>query len=374
MSAVVSTPAARRLRTPILIGVVLLLAAAAVALLGGRVATSTPLDPDNPARTGAQAVRRVLEQQGVDVTVVRSAAAFDETEIGAGTTVLVTSAGNLGGDTTERLWRHSATGYLVLVDPPRAVAEVAGVPEGAPDFVGGAVAADCADPDVTDLTISGLQGTSYPTTLGCFPTQGGYLLAKAPRRVTVLGAPWVLANGTITDADNAALALRLLGGHRELVWYVPDAADVPAGEGVGVGELIPDWVSPGLWLLGVTVVGLMLWRGRRLGPLASEPLPVTVTAIESTLSHGRLYRRARDRAHAAGVLREASRVRLTEQLALPGRLEPTTLAQVLSSRTGRPTAELQALLDPSSPPPPTDRDLVELATRLAELEREVRRP
>ena len=118
----------------------------------------------------------------------------------------------------------------------------------------------------------------------------------------------------------------------------------------------------------------MLWRGRRLGPLVSEPLPVTVSAIESTQSHGRLYRKSRDRPHAAAVLREASRSRLAQQLALPGGSDSATLTRALAARVGRPLPELDALLSPSSPPPTTDRDLVELATRLTALEREVRRP
>ena len=56
---------------------------------------------------------------------------------------------------------------------------------------------------------------------------------------------------------------------------------------------------PGLWIAGATVVALLLWRVRRLGPLVTEPLPVIVKAIETARSRGRLYRKAGDRAHAA---------------------------------------------------------------------------
>ncbi len=369
-----ATETVRRYRTPLLISLVVLASVAAFALLGGRAVTSAPLDPDNPDRAGAQALRRVLEQQGVDVVVVRSAAAFDAQPIDAGTTVLVTSSRQLGGSLAGRLRERSLPGSLVVAEPGPAVARALGVEEGTPSYVGDGLPATCDDPLFAGLRIDGLQGTAYPSPQGCFPGDGGFLLARPGRRLTLLGASATLSNATITDGDNAAVALRLLGGQDRLVWYVPDPADVAAGDALGVGELVPDWVEPGLWLLGLVVVGTMLWRGRRLGPLVSEPLPVTVSAIESTQSHGRLYRKSRDRPHAAAVLREASRSRLAQQLALPGGSDSATLTRALAARVGRPLPELDALLSPSSPPPTTDRDLVELATRLTALEREVRRP
>src|SRR6187402_2015930 len=76
-------------------------AAVVVALLvGGRPATSEALDPDNPGADGARAVARVLDDQGVDVQVVRGAEALDRTELGPSTTVLVTSTYLLGRSTS----------------------------------------------------------------------------------------------------------------------------------------------------------------------------------------------------------------------------------------------------------------------------------
>ena len=45
-----------------------------------------------------------------------------------------------------------------------------------------------------------------------------------------------------------------------------------------------------LWLLGIAMLAVIWWRGRRLGALASEPLPVTVRSLETTEARGRLYR------------------------------------------------------------------------------------
>ena len=69
-------------------------------------------------------------------------------------------------------------------------------------------------------------------------------------------------------------------------------------------------------MTAIAVLALLVWRSRRLGALASEPLPVVVKAIETTRSRGRLYRKAGDRDHAAGALRAAARVRAAERLGL----------------------------------------------------------
>ena len=121
------------------------------------------------------------------------------------------------------------------------------------------------------------------------------------------------------------------------------------------------------------MVAVIVWRARRLGPLAVEPLPVVVRAVETTRSLGRLYRRSGDRGHAAESLRRAARARLAERLRLGSTIPPDALAREVAHRTGRSEQDVAALLGPSGVMPSTDRDLVTLATRLAELDREVRR-
>jgi hypothetical protein len=191
--------------------------------------------------------------------------------------------------------------------------------------------------------------------------------------VSLFGAGDALTNDQVLRADNAALALRLLGQDQRLVWYVPQLGDLVADDGVSLESLAPDWIRPGIWLLALTVIGLALWRGRRLGPLASEPLPVVVKAIETTLSRGRLYRRAGDREHAARALRRAARDRAAERLRLGVVTDPHTLVRDVAHHVGRPEAEVAALIGPHAPTPATDAALIALATRLAELDREVRR-
>ena len=80
--------------------------------------------------------------------------------------------------------------------------------------------------------------------------------------------------------------------------------DLAGGDGVSPRSLLPRWLRPALWLL-VLVAASRWWCGVRAGsaPLAVEPLPVEVKAVETTRNLGRLYRRAGDRAHAAEALR-----------------------------------------------------------------------
>ena len=208
---------------------------------------------------------------------------------------------------------------------------------------------------------------------GCFTGEHGHLVAMPRDGVTLLGASQVLTNDQVLRADNAAVALRLLGQHDHLVWYVPEASDLVGDDGVSLRTLVPEWIFPGLWIAGATVLALLLWRVRRLGPLVIEPLPVTVKAIETARSRGRLYRKAGDRAHAARALRRAARTNLAVRLHLAATVETDALVRDVARHVGRPSEQVAALLHHDAPAPVTDDDLITLANDLAALEREVRR-
>ncbi len=238
---------------------------------------------------------------------------------------------------------------------------------------GGDRPARCADPLLTGLAIRVDLATEYDTGDGCFDGEHGYLVARPREGVVLLGASRLLTNDQVLAADNAAVALRLLGQRDRLVWYVPEAADLVGDDGVSLRTLLPEWIVPGLWIAGATVLALLLWRVRRLGPLVTEPLPVTVKAIETTQSRGRLYRKAGDRAHAAQALRRAARTSLASRLHLPAAVtDEAALVRDVARHVGRPLDEVAALLSSAAPAPRTDHDLITLANDLAALEREAR--
>jgi hypothetical protein len=121
----------------------------------------------------------------------------------------------------------------------------------------------------------------------------------------------------------------------------------------------------------VVLLVVMLWRGRRLGRLASEPLPVVVRSVETTLGRAALYRRARARGRAAQVLRAASGRRIAVACGLPRTAPPSLVASLAAQRTGRPVEDVDAALTGSAPA--TDLELVTLARALDSLESALRR-
>jgi Domain of unknown function (DUF4350) len=362
-----------RHRVAVLIGAAVVVAVVLSAWVGrGSRTYAATLDPQNPDGTGAQALARVLDDQGVEVDVVRSAEALDSAAPDSSTTIVVTSTGDLGRSTTHRLLRHQGGAELVVVAPgPQLVRQLGvgsfPVRSEAPDPVPAACSA------YADLRVKVEAAQAYETD-GCFRDDDGVLLAEPRRGLTLLGAADILTNDQVLEGDNAAVALRLLGERQRLVWYVPSLRDLRGADSVSARSLLPDWLGPALWILGLAVVGLVAWRGRRLGPLAHEPLPVTVKAVETTRNLGRLYRRSGDRAHAAEALRSASRTRLAERLRLPRRVAPDRLVADVAARTGHPVQEIDVLIGPYAPAPHDDRGLSDLARRLTELDREVSRP
>jgi hypothetical protein len=361
-----------RHRTTVMIVAVALLAVVLTAWWGRDDRTyAGSLDPQNPGGDGAQALARVLDEQGVSVDVVRSADAFDRATTDSSTMVVVSAADRLGRSTTRRLLDHQGDAGLVVVTPGPELTALLDIGSYAvTTSPHRPVPAGCTSYDGLALQVP--EAEAFDTD-GCFRARGGVLLAEPRPGLTLLGASAALTNDQILDGDNAAVALRLLGQRPHLVWYVPSLTDLVGRDGVSPSSLLPRWLTPALWLVLMTSVGLVVWRSRRLGPLAVEPLPVEVKAVETTRNLGRLYRRAGDRGHAAEALRSAARARLTERLRLPRHTEHAVLAAAVAAHAGRNVDEVDALLSPDAVPPAHDHDLADLARRLDELDREVSR-
>jgi hypothetical protein len=370
----VGEPFLRRHRATLVIGLALVAAVAVAIALGGGTQTSMSMDPDNPDPGGTRAVARVLEDEGVDVEVARDADELEALEVDDHTSVVVVLPELLGTSTIDRLRDHAAGAHtLILVGAGPGAADAFGVPGGGTTIpLTDGRAADCDDPRFAGLTVEVDTTAVYPDG-DCFAGKAGSVVAQPEEGLVLFGADQALTNDQVLRADNAAVALRLLGQDRRLVWYVPSLTDLTGSDGVSLQSLLPRWIRPGLALLAVVMVALIVWRARRLGPLATEPLPVVVRAVETTRSLGRLYRRSGDRGHAAEALRRAARARLAERLRLGSTIAPDVLVREVARRTGRRVEEVAAVLGPGAGVPSSDRDLIGLAGQLAELDREVRR-
>ena len=410
-------PRSRR-RTVVRVLTLLLAAAAAIGLLvmlvtGPRV-SGLPLDPDDTGHGGAHAVAEVLRRQGVDVSVVRSIddleRTLDTSDSRTDWTVVLTDASYLGQGAAERLTQAvEQTRRFVVVEPDDVELDDLGLPLTVIDSGRTARAADCTS-DVADPTDRLTAGwTSYarlddPESAGassrsaagatlCFPPdaaasgaadsadgRGSGALVVLPREgqapeTVVLGSKRAVSNRQVLDGAHAAMTLRALGPTRHLLWYVPGLTDLDAPDPSGAhvadpGRGVPDWLGPAAWLLAAAVVAFALARGRRLGRLVVEPLPVVVRAAETTEARGRLYHRAADRPLAARALRVGSRTRLADRLGLPRSTPVIALVDAVARASGTPRPDVEQLLD--GPDPTTDRDLLLLAQRLADLEESVR--
>ena len=371
--------------------VVLALVAAVVATLLSGAPSGEPLGPDNPGPDGARALARVLADQGVDVDVVQGSSTLLDHQVTAGTTVLLPHTAYLDETSGRALVEHVRQADRLVVVVPDAGAEpgtVLGLDVDV-NLAGGAPREpDCDSPltrpgDVLrtwDVQLEA-DGEDRSTTTACYPpTRGhgaggareGALLtfpAAAGRpEIVLVGFGSALTNRHVTEGAHAALGLRLLGGSEELLWVLPHPGDVGAEAApTSLWEALPRSMTPAVVLLGAAVLTLALWRGRRLGPVVTEPLPAVVHAAETTRNRGRLYRQARDRTHALAALQAGARRRLGPRLGLPAATAPDDLVRAVAEATGRPAEEVRRLLtDPAAAP--DDTTLVTTARELRSLE------
>ena len=385
----------RRNRAVLVVGAVVVVVSALLAWAAAGTRTGY-LDPDSADPSGARALAQLLRDQEVDVVVVRRAdevaAAVDAG--GEGTTLVVAGPAPVSAAVARVLARADADD-VVLVDPtPDALAVLARGVE--PSFGAGEQALlepGCDDAAAaragrllvrTGITFSAAGATT------CYspavvdeagrPGEGGVLArldadgSRPP--TTLLGDGSVLANETLADEGNAALGLNVLGRDSTVVWWLPSLADPlqfdDGTEGVAITDLVPSWVGIAVAQVFAAVLFTVWWRGRRLGRVVVEPLPVTVRATEAVEGRARLYRRAGDRGRAADVLRAATVARISSLLRLPRTADLSEVVPAVVARTGRDATAVAALLTPGAAPT-DDASLSRLADALDTLEDEVRR-
>lgn len=343
-------------------------------------------DPESPARAGTQALARVLQAHGVDVDVRRSIGSFDDATFDASTTVVIVTPDALSPANAAQAYAAAArAARVVLVAPSSATLRSMRVPAQATvHWSTTPVRAGC-DSSIarpTDTMQRGIHAyrPTDPASGGwtrCF-TEGA-IKGSAPlltrddgsgHELVLLGYRENMTNELIAQDDNAAVLVRALGHSPRLVWYVPgaaDLADAAVAKDRGIGW--PEWFRPLVWLLGTSVVLLALVRGRRLGRVVPEPLPVVVRAVETTENRGRLYRRAADHRRTGSVLQAGTRHRLGHRFGVREQAPVEVLVRAVCSATGRPAQEIHRLL---TEPVHDDPSLLRLAQQLSDLEEQVR--
>lgn len=355
------------------------------------------LHPDNSGPDGTMVLTRVLADRGVDVTQVRGLRSLESRDhIGPETTVVITRSELLNYETGQRFLELTARAHrIVVIDADAGALRALDLPVTAPPTAlpsGLTPTAACNVSGIVspnDQVAAAQRYTVAGRATGCFTVDDVSALVYVPgnlsRADTVVLGPDMVFNSTIGDYDNAGVAIRAIAGTDSVLWYQPrfqdqvDAAEEPKPQ-------LPSALWPMLVLALIVGGALSLWRGRRFGPLVTEPLPAVVKAIETTQARGRLYYRAKADDRAATTLRNYTLHRVARYLGLPfdaGRDGPGTagaqpvspaleaIIDAVATTSGRDRNEVGTLL--AGPVPSGEDALIHFTSALSILDKEVRR-
>jgi hypothetical protein len=364
----------RRARFWIVTAVVIVVLAVGGALLNSTTNLGGTFDPANPGPQGAKALASVLQQQGVRVTGTTT---VDGTASTAGTLLVDDAEATI----TAAGWAKLLAGRsrVVVVSPDRVALDAllpgtsaGGNPTGARATAGCGLAL-ARRAGAMALTGVDLSLRSSTATV-CFPdSSGAGQLVSGTRdgvRVVLLADRVAFTNEHVTASGNAAVALAALGATPDLVWFRQSPLDTAARTGRSLQDLTPPWVTPVVALLLLAGLAAALWKGRRLGPIVIEALPVVVRSRETVEGRARLYNRGRARLHAADSLRIGAIRRMAPNLGLSRTASVEDVVEATVRLTGRPRDAVAAVLLTAEPA--TDRDLVRISDDLALLEAAVR--
>ncbi|MGP3955443.1 DUF4350 domain-containing protein [Nonomuraea sp. 3N208] len=376
-----TSPTARSIWTAgrmiVLLGALLVLAAVIGVLITPSQGPSRRLDPADTSVAGSKALAELLRSRGVQVDRVDSVqAAADMTARGGNRLLLITDTTYFDESALSRI-----PGDRLIVGDVFGLQSLAPGVRTRPE----AARTRSREPQC-QLPAAKLAGSAYmggvlfnapPGGTGCYPASGGgHTLVSYPNAggvTTVVGDGSFMTNLRLAEDGNAALALNLIGTGRPVTWLIrperPPSMELPGELGQSMYDLMPDNIRWTIYMVIIAVAVTALWRGRRLGPVVAERLPVIVRAAETVEGRGRLYRARRARQRAADSLRAGTIDRLTPRLGLTSGAGPQEVVAALATRARQDSHQVGAAL--YGPPPADDAALVALAGYLDFIERQV---
>ena len=336
---------------------------------------SRRLSARNPAPDGAMAAAEILARHGVSVTPTDSfedtldaLSAKDET-----TLFLFDAQGFLDRSQVEEI--TAAADRVVVVTPRLRTLNGLGQgirPGGVVPEATQVIEPGCEQEDAKAAGRISAQGSVLSGPVVCYPTREdgpGLYAASADGRVIVLGSRELMDNQHLALEGNAALTLRTLGNNADLVWYLPGVGDVSASNSnPSLSELAPRWLAfAGPWL-GLVALLAIAWRGRRMGPLVFEPLPVVVKAAETAEGRARLYQDSRAVGRAADNLRAGTLTRLARHFNLGAETTPEAILDATARHVAQPAQEVRFVLIDFMPE--NEGQLVQWAQQIERIEQE----
>ncbi|AFM19502.1 hypothetical protein Mycch_4807 [Mycolicibacterium chubuense NBB4] len=350
----------------------------AVAVLSTWLTAARPggrLDPESTSAQGARALVTLLREHGVDVVAATSLADV-ERQARPGTLLVIAQTFHLTGDSATLRRLADLPGDRLLVEPASRTREALAPALRRSDSTAfGGLAPNCDLREADRAGTVAFGAADAYEAAGSIPVTRCYdgVLARysdGGRTITAVGSAEFMVNSGLLDEGNAALAMNLAGAAPRVIWYAPQHSE--GGETAGastLSDLIPTQVRWMVLQLMVVVALLALWKGRRVGPLVAEQLPVVVRASETAEGRGRLYRSRRARDRAADALRTAALQRMLPRLGLGPTAPPPTVVAAVAARSGRDAQVLARTL--YGQPPAGDAELVDLARELDDIERQV---
>ncbi|BDB45484.1 MULTISPECIES: DUF4350 domain-containing protein [Mycobacterium] len=330
------------------------------------------MDPEATSSSGAHALVTLLRDNGVEVVVAETVA--DVEHAARPDTLLLIAQTHYLSDNALLARLAKVPGDLLLVDPTTR-ARTALTPQlragGADKF---ATEPNCTLPQANragSVNFGSSNGYRARGQLDLVSCYGGALVSyrDGNRTVTVVGSSQFMTNDGLLEEGNAALAMNLAGMRPRVIWFAPQHAEGHTSAHGSIMDLIPDNVTWIVWQLWLVVALVAVWKGRRVGPLVAEELPVVVRASETVEGRGRLYRSRRARDRAAEALRTATLQRLVPRLGLGPNATPPAVVTTVAQRSGADPDFVQYHL--YGPPPNSDSDLRHLALALDDIERQV---
>ena len=197
-------------------------------------------------------------------------------------------------------------------------------------------------------------------------------------RIVLLTDPYVVANNGISQADNAVLAMNLLGGWSSgLIAFDEFHHGFGASQGGGLMAYFRGTPAP--WMMaqaGLIAIVAVYSFGRRFG----RPVPLRqerrTTNLEFVSGMANITRLARARDVAMQNIYLEFRKRLCRYSSTSSRTETSLLAAAVARRASLDEAELGRLLmhceQVMRGRTATDSDLLELVTRIREIEAQLK--
>ncbi len=330
------------------------------------------MDPNSTGPQGAHALVTLLRSYGVEVVVAQTVADV-ETAARPGALVMFAQSRLVTDQALLRRLGQTPADLLVVEPTSRTRAALT------PALRSGAVNETDLAPNcgLREALKAGpvqfgpsntYQSTGHQAVISCY---GGVLVRyrEAEHTVTVVGSTGFMTNSGLLRAGNAALAMNLTGDRARVIWFAPQRRQGGPRSNASITSLIPKNVTWMVWQLCLAVLLLALWKGRRVGPLVTEDLPVVVRASETVEGRGRLYRSRRARDRAAQALRTATVQRLLPRLGLTANSPSAAVVAAVAQRSAAESQSAHLVL--FGPPPATDAELIELAHALDHIERQV---